>query len=1328
MQNLNPEIFQAFQNKLKTGNRRGVHLNAIPGSSRYKFDLARLSEIHKSLPEHFIIHLLTQKTINFKFSIHDKISDEVAEAPLKDRIYLSEDVSEEQPEPIGKNKSKELVLEKLSAGLENLIFQNEVIQSEKGINSLGFGFPILIRKDMDGQISASPILIWSVNIKPVNELNTWEISRTEDDPIYVNEVLINHLQSDSGITLEQIPEEMLADGKIDKPELLQICQTLLDQLKISQNLDFILNNYEEIPLIKSKASYEDQLQDKGDAVIIKSGVFSIFEVQKQNIINDYESLKKDFKPLENYIKEDFQSITSIETDPSQQAILESLKSQTRILIQGPPGTGKSQTLTAVLVNALENRQKTIVVCEKQTALEVLYNALHKLGLERYCIMIKDSVSDRKLVVDAVRNTIDPADFKKPGQLHSVQLLQEQLRAIDKHKAAINNVHEILNSDILPGKNWTELVGYLLAFQKSHEDVDIRDIRFSFSADEGKDIAYIVEKGKEVYQEYRPFEQRSFINPEKLIRENFHNSLHHLDFSFQKYEKLWDEIQMLIGQFKPVYEEKRKRDFSQNFQKLSSLIDETEVITSVLSQSSEEFHPEITSGFFYKFTALFSASKKKKISNQKKLLEISASIKQISLNEFFPSIELSDNLWNNKNEILKYRQKIQNLQAEFSSKLEEQFNTVDFLNVFDPVVSGIETEAIARRIKELKKCIVNDQWVKDLNFGNTYESFDRYLISVLDRYRSYRNDPDNPLSAEYNWFYFYQPLSTFQKKVLEKLYPVNNWRSSFYSAYFPLLLNHSADPKLNFNERNYEEISKQIKQYGFSQKDFIQYFWNESRQNAVKQFEQRNKEVTVANLYNKRSSTNHKRLTLRQMVQKDTDLFTSFFPIILITPDACSNLFQGKNFYFDHVIFDEASQLKLEDNLPAMLKGKNIIIAGDEHQMPPSNYFSKVFEGIIEDEDDMEAENDVVTYKNALLNIESLLDYAAESHFEKNHLDFHYRSKHPYLIDFSNHAFYNSRLKPLPIKSETLPIEFFQVDGVFEDHTNKQEADKVLEILQNIQPMKDGNYPSVGIATFNITQRNYIKRKIVQQTNLPGNERFKDKILGLEAAGLFIKNLENIQGDERDIIIVSATYGRKTGGKFIQSFGPINHTKGYKLLNVIITRAKEKIYICNSVPEEIFSNYKEALVQEGSNNRKAVLYAYLAYCKAVSEGNDSERIEILNTLDQFGYAARPEENKSSSVFIDEIYNRVQRNFLHLNVLKNHRFGGYEFDILVENKDGKSVVIEAMSKAKYSGNLGYLEDLHKEKIVRNAGFKYVRIWSQNCWQNLEAELQKINKKIV
>ena len=341
------EIFTALQNKLKVGNRRGVHLNAIPAASRYKFDIARLSAIFKSLPERFILDLLTLRNLNFSFSIHDTESTDI------DRRSAS---SESRNNSFERNPA----LEKLVDSIENLMFQSEVITSEKGVNTLGFGFPILLRRDMgDGQLTAAPILIWSVKIKPATQMNTWVISRNEDDPIYLNEVLTNHLQNDSGVSLKPIPDEMLEDGKIDKPELHSLCSDILNQLKVTQNLDFLLNNYTEILPLKTKAEYEELLPNKGDAFIEKCGILSLFEVQKQNIINDYESLKKEFVPLEATANEQFQSLSAIETDPSQQSILESLKSQQKILIQGPPGTGKSQTLTAILINALENKQKTL---------------------------------------------------------------------------------------------------------------------------------------------------------------------------------------------------------------------------------------------------------------------------------------------------------------------------------------------------------------------------------------------------------------------------------------------------------------------------------------------------------------------------------------------------------------------------------------------------------------------------------------------------------------------------------------------------------------------------------------------------------------------------------------------------------------------------------------------------------------------------------------------------------------------------------------------------------------------------------------------------------
>ncbi|GJH41175.1 hypothetical protein RCZ04_17250 [Capnocytophaga sp. HP1101] len=1328
---MNQEIFTTFQNKLKVGNRRGVHLNVIPGASRYKFDIARLSAIFKSLPERFILDLLTLRNLNFSFSIHDtestdidhrgagreaykvneKTESNIPLTPLKGGMGDDNTPNFEISIATSKKGTREAALEKLVDSIENLMFQNEVITSEKGVNTLGFGFPILLRRDMsDGQLTAAPVLIWQVKIKPATQMNTWVISRNEDDPIYLNEVLINHLQNDSGVNLKPIPDEMLEDGKIDKPELHTLCSDILSQLKVTQNLDFLLNNYTEILPLKTKAEYEELLPNKGDAFIEKCGILSLFEVQKQNIINDYETLKKEFQPLESAPNEAFQSLSAIETDPSQQSILESLKSQQKILIQGPPGTGKSQTLTAILINALENKQKTLVVCEKQTALEVLYNALQNKGLGRYCTMIKDAIADRKFIVDAVRNCIDNAEFKKETQAYPENLLAQQVQAMRQLTGNINAIHHKLNEPLLNQLTWTDVMAELLRFENEREELDLSAFSFQFTEEEYAALTPLWRQGEALYQRYAPYAQNHLFNPQKLTATNLFNTQQQVAESFKQYAQQWEAIQQQVEVYKAYYLHKRKEEFTQQLSVLAEYRNEYELLTATLSPTSPVYQLEVTNGFFYKLGALFSSEKKQILKTQKRLQQLSTAIKALCMHRNFSSIAISDNLLLNKAVIADYSTAITQAQTDFDHKCNDDFAALDLLNYYDHTFANADLDKLVSLVKTLKNRIEADRWLDNVNFGNSFADFATYITNTLATYNEYQSDGSQPLVAQYEWFAFFQSLTDFQERIVLSLTKVSHWEASFLYAYYTLLLQQKADDTLNFNERDYADFKQQLRHFASSQKDFIEGYWNAQQRKAVKAFEDLNKDLTVANLYNKRKSEKHNRLPLRQIAMRDTDLFTTFFPIILTTPDACCNLFEGKNFYFDNVVFDEASQLKLEDNLPAMLKGKTVIIAGDEHQMPPSNYFSKVFEGTAEDEDDNEEEDEVLTYKNAMLNIESLLDYALEYQFSKNHLDFHYRSKHPYLIDFSNHAFYNARLRPLPSRQGGLPIHFTQVNGTFDDHINREEATEVLRILSDIQPREDGTYPSVGIATFNITQRNYIRKQILQKQNDPAEIAFREKIAALEQAGLFVKNLENIQGDERDIIILSVTYGKKKGGKFTQSFGPLNFTKGYKLLNVIITRAKEEIYVCNSIPEEFLNSYKEALAQEGANNRRAVLYAYLAYARAVSSGNDALRREILAELDLYGHKHTDIAQARQSAFKEQTYRQLQEKYPDQHITMDYEFGGYTIDILLEPKEGKPVAIECLSKPLYNNDLAYLEDLHKEKILQGAGFDYKRKWAK------------------
>jgi very-short-patch-repair endonuclease len=1184
---LSKKLLAELQNRLKIGNRRGVHLNAIPARSRYKFDLSRLAHIDPKLPGQFIDSLLSEQPLKFKISWKDSAAD------------LQALFKEDQAQMV-----------KIAKEFENLINQTETIESEKGINTFGFGFPILVRRDrLDNKLTVAPVLIWSLRIKRANAFNTWEIHRNEDDPIYLNEVLINHLLNDAQIQVEQISREMLDDGLISAKELASVCANLLRAVHAGTPEDIeatLRAKLSRVVPIKDKVQYERISSPPQPAFIEFGGLFSIFEVQKQNIIDDYDKLLETHEAalqISGAFEQHFQPISSVETDPSQQSVLHALEGTRNILIQGPPGTGKSQTLTAVLINALENHRKTIVVCEKRTALEVLHQALIDKGLAHHCVLIRDVIKDRKTAVDSVRERIDQRGYRRYVHEYSRSGLDGFIRRASDLIGAINAKHQKVGQRLVDGKDWTAVVGTLLSeLRETDEDcrLNLPNSHFDYAPLELSELLETAQQGQILYAAYCPAEHLSFLNPEKLTGDNPYLLKRQIDEDFARYQLLLDELYAM------------EAEYGQR-------------------------------AFFQKAFTYF-----------------------------------------------KHRKRLQQLRLELAAKA------------------------------------AADNWFAWFAEQQKLTDTMAFLQRKIDQQQAAFQDRSYSFTAEFNWFAFYNRASPKIQLLLDELQHKTDWRRALLIHYLDSALIHAADNNLPTNDHEHIELKGLLANIENKQLNYLVDYWYAQQIEAAKAFAQKHEDFSVENLYNKRSSTKFKRFSLRRIVQYDLELFTTFFPIVLTTPDVCCNLFKENNRYFDLVLFDEASQLKLEDNLPALLKGKQIIIAGDEHQMPPSNYFSKVFDGTVEDEDELEDEDEIVVYKdNMLLSCESLLDFALELNFEKQHLDFHYRSRHPHLIDFSNHAFYEQRLKPLPNNFDYTPIKYIPVGGIFTDHTNEAEAELVLEIIEkNIHRLPNGVYPSLGIATFNIAQRNLIKSKILERQRFERYRAFNDKILELEQNGMFVKNLENIQGDERDVIILSTTYGTGKDGKFAQRFGPINHSKGYKLLNVIITRAKYKIYVCSSIPEEVFLGYKEQLEAEGANNRRAVFYAYLAYSKAVSEQDDRARQSVLDELGKNASTANPGatfKRDSEMIFEQEVYRSLAGELGTDKLSLNHQFAGFEIDLLYDPGNGRApkIAIECDGAKYHSSREAYLHDQHRQKVLEGYGFAFHRIWSTNWWQNAERE---------
>jgi len=598
-----------------------------------------------------------------------------------------------------------------------------------------------------------------------------------------------------------------------------------------------------------------------------------------------------------------------------------------------------------------------------------------------------------------------------------------------------------------------------------------------------------------------------------------------------------------------------------------------------------------------------------------------------------------------------------------------------------------------------------------------------LEKNLDSYDSY-----------HNWSFFCSTKNEFELKIFSTLkkFQTENWKNIFIAWYYRgALLNFEANTENGFHKLD-SKLQQLSTLYGELEKQQIQQIksvWGNNRSSQLSKIN-----FNFNTLYNLRKNNTGPKNSLRKIIEKDFDLFTSLFPVILTNPVAANAILPLEQGLFNVVIFDEASQLRISDTFTSLIRGQYKIIAGDEHQMPPSSYFQSNAELLETDDDEDDDEFNKSDEQAILAEAESLLDYVSnydDKIVNKSYLDFHYRSKHPALIEFSNNAFYGGNLVPFPPQEVYKPIEFRAVNGRYDGgkngtRTNVDEVAEILKIIENeIHPDNNGKYPSIGIATFNINQRNLITESL--NAAAENSTTFANKLQELREKGLFVKNLENIQGDQKDIIIISTTYGIKPDGRFSQNFARLDRIEGYKLLNVLITRAKDKLYVCTSIPREKYLSYREAIKNEG-NNKKGILYAYLAYAEAVSNNESDSAESILKTLKEQSFekprVVSDSDGLSESPFEEEVNDLLVDEFGKENVVQQHKIGGFRLDFIIKTKT-KDIVLECDGKAYHSSEEAYAYDMYRQKELENMGFIVYRIWSTNWFQDKEIEMQKLKR---
>ncbi len=448
-------------------------------------------------------------------------------------------------------------------------------------------------------------------------------------------------------------------------------------------------------------------------------------------------------------------------------------------------------------------------------------------------------------------------------------------------------------------------------------------------------------------------------------------------------------------------------------------------------------------------------------------------------------------------------------------------------------------------------------------------------------------------------------------------------------------------------------------------------------------------------------------SIRHIVRQVAPALLELKPCWMMSPLSVSQFLESADPLFDVVIFDEASQVCTEDAICAILRGKKLIVVGDSKQLPPTRFFSRSLADVDDEQDEETAEEE---------RTESILEACQQVSLSERSLKWHYRSAHESLIAFSNHHFYGNELQTFPSPtSDGTGVRFeFVEDGIYDrsrTRQNRREAQRVAELVY--AHVRHHPERSLGVVALSQAQQEAIRDAIERQRKIHPELSAYEKVLENEDAnhGFFIKNLESVQGDERDVIILSVGYGRDSNDKIYHNFGPVNNKGGERRLNVAVTRAREQLILVSSMRAK-------DLPQDLASPGARTLRYYLEY----AERGTSALVNQLSVTSGAGNHNAAQD--FDSPFEEAVYAALTARGLQLD--KQVGCSGYRIDFAVRDPNNPGIYllgIECDGRTYHSSKTARDRDRLRQRHLERMGWTLHRIWSTDWFTNSVRECQKV-----
>lgn len=1222
----------------------------------------------------------------------------------------------------------------LSHAIVNIYRSSKTSLDENGANTLYLALGILrwYETTASQKPKYAPLILLPVEIIRKSALKGYVIRLRDEDP-QMNITLLQMLAQDFGIQiqgLDPLPQD--AQGIDLRTVFTVIRKAVMDQPR----WDIISAAFLGIFSFSQFVMWND-LRNRSE------------DIQKNKIVRSlidghlaWEA--QEMAPGEKVPEDD--SLVPVPVDASQLYAIRAAAECKSFVLHGPPGTGKSQTITAIIANALAKGKSVLFVAEKMAALSVVQQRLNNIGIGPFCMELHSNKSNKRDVLNQLNEAAQVAKQDSPGTwLKEAEQTAQLRKELDVYAQAL---HERQKS----GLSLFEMISKYTEYAECQEAIEFSQA-FADGIDE--DILQkqqlmlnrLIAAARLVNHPHQhPLRNVSKSVYTQKLRNELPEQLSEYTSALQTLsnagvtlaQKLEQSEPLLLSDWEKLYQiacqlqawmplprawgkDTNWASSSAEIQKMASHFQTVQTLHSELSALWEDGLFNLDAAMLKsEWTSSLTKWTIPKLIQQGKLIKgikplwkaQNQKISKDSLLKIFSDLtdyqsnlaeghrlferygaELGD-LYRNEqtdwDKILVYARDATHSDAELSVLTGDDGMRVSFAGIRELFPS------INRYVSAFEQMLsIKDRLYSLLEIVEDEQSDGSWVPAQLDMCENIRTHSDDLKewmiwadSAKEAAQLGLEPLVLSYKKGL----PHEVAAPAYYKGLYTTLIHKTIEENPVLNSFSGAVFHEKIRQFQQLDKNLTELAKKEvfyRLASQVPNFTQEASQKSEVGVLQRAIRSGGRGVSIRRLFEQISNLLPRLCPCMLMSPLSAAQYLDPDRKPFDLVIFDEASQMPTARAVGALARGIDAVIVGDPKQMPPTSFFSgNSLDDGNQDED-----------------LESILDDALALNMPQSHLLWHYRSRHESLIAFSNYRFYENRLYTFPsINDRESKVTLVPVDGFFDrgkSRQNRTEAEAVVRELIRRSQDSSCREQSVGVVSFNIQQQNLIDDLFTEACKTDSElERWAYE----SRETIFIKNLENVQGDERDVILFSIGYGPDAAGKTYMNFGPLNREGGWRRLNVAVSRARQEMKVFSSIRADQID------LSRSSAEGVAALKAFLEYASGEVLHHNEQTISSTG-CDKAGIAEALKRRLEQEGYEAQLQVGHSKYKIDLGIIDPKNPSQYLLGILLDGpvyKDSKTTRDREVSQV---------------SVLSELGWRIHRLWSVDWWDNSNKEFGKI-----